>query len=322
MSGNGTSQRPYCWVVTFDIAPDVDEETSSEPKVTFWEALGGKQYELPHPSDDKNSSNLKGSNQKHSFSELHCLFRHNCFMLNIQHVCTVPNTGHVRRPDVVPPPVMSFSLANNKNFALFPSHAISPMLQHPGCGLHLSYEDRFSRASQVSALEVSIEKSLRDEIANRRYEKSLYTNFDEGLSIILQVLLCSIIFFLVWCLIVMDLILVTILNLMQPVLASYELDRVVGSTFGNSDFQSSIRRNVQEGECFKAFPTCFSHCNSAVMFAKLRRSEAAMDVIMTAGRGCRHGLRVKIEVYPEGMVAVWLMLAVCAEKAPGASGGK
>lgn len=92
------------------------------------------------------------------------------------------------------------------------------------------------------------------------------------------------------------------------------MDRVVNTTFGNSDFQSAIRRNVLQGECFKAFPTCFSHANSALMFAKLRRSEAAMDVIMTGGRGCRHGLRVKVEVYPEGMLAVWVMLAVCAER--------
>lgn len=89
---------------------------------------------------------------------------------------------------------------------------------------------------------------------------------------------------------------------------------MVGTTFGNADFQSAIRRNVLQGECFKAFPTCFSHCNSELMFAKLRRSEAAMDVIMTGGRGCRHGLRVQVEVYPEGLVAVWVMLAVCAER--------
>ena len=103
----------------------------------------------------------------------------------------------------------------------------------------------------------------------------------------------------------------------QPVLASYELDRVVGATFGNADFQCAIRRNVKQGECFKAFPTCFSHTNSSMMLMKLRRSEAAMDVIMTAGRGCRHGLRVRVNVYPEGILAVWVMLAVCAEKSPG-----
>ena len=180
-------------MVTFDIVPSEamsGESSAAEPKVTFWEALGGQQYELPHPCDDKNLSSQtpKKTYQKHSFCELHCLFRHNCFMVNIQPVCTVPNARQQpTRPDVAPLPVMSFSIASENNFALFPSHALSPVLQHPGCGMHLSYDDHFSQRGHISALEVSIEKALRDEIANRRYEKSLYTHFDEKLSIILQV---------------------------------------------------------------------------------------------------------------------------------------
>lgn len=178
-------------MVTFEVAPATDETSAVEPKVTFWEALGGQQYELPHPSDDKNNpqsgAGRRGSRDKHSFCELHCLFRHNCFMINVQPVCIVPNVDPGRRPDVAPPPVMSFSLANNRNFAVFPSHAISPVLQHPGCGLRLRYDDRFCQRSEVSALEASLENALTDEVANCRYEKSLYTSFDESLSIILQV---------------------------------------------------------------------------------------------------------------------------------------
>jgi hypothetical protein len=184
-------------VVTFDIPAATTEGSSSEPKVTFWEALGGQQYELPHPSDDRtpprpasSSSSSHNRSQRHSFCELHCLFRHNCFMLNVQPVCTVPNTlprQPALRPDVAPPPVMSFAVSDQKNFALFPSHALCPLLRHPGCGLQLSYDDRFSQSGQVAALEASLEKELREEVAQWRYEKSLYTNFDENLSIILQV---------------------------------------------------------------------------------------------------------------------------------------
>lgn len=281
--GKGVSQRPYCWVVTFDYPPAVEGTTFDEPIVTFWEALGGRQYQLPHPSDDKSAEALK--KQKHSFCELHCLFRHDCFMLNVQLSCAVSNATQIIRPDVAPEPIMSFDINNEKKFALFPPHAISPLLRHPGCGMHLTYEPRVHQSTYISAIEMRIEKALRDEIANKRYAKNLYTNFDEKLSLILQ-----------------------------PVLASYELDRVMGVTFGNSDFQCAIRRHVKHGECFKAFPTCFSSTNAALMLAKLSRSEAAMDVIMTSGRGCRHGLRVRLEAYPEGVFAVWLMIAVCSEK--------
>ena len=172
-------------MATFDIPPASEVATTSEPKVTFWEALSGQQYELPHPSDDKND--FYDKNQKHSFCELHCLFRHNCFMLNTQQVCTVPNYRQKTRPDVSSPPVMSFCLSNENNFSLFPRHAISPLLQHPGCGPHLTQDEHFSHHSHISAMEASIEKALHEEIANVRYERGLYTNFDEKLSLILQV---------------------------------------------------------------------------------------------------------------------------------------
>ncbi len=108
-------------------------------------------------------------------------------MVNIQPICTVPNVQKAGRADVAPPAVMSFSLSRERNFALFPSYAISRVLQHPGAGVAVEYDTHLDRLSSIVALEVSLEKALRDEIANRRYERGLYSNFDENLSTILQV---------------------------------------------------------------------------------------------------------------------------------------
>ena len=110
---------------------------------------------------------------------------------------------------------------------------------------------------------------------------------------------------------------------LQPALAAYELDRAQGasSASGNADFQCSVKRLVHKGEVFKAYPTCFAHCHAPTIAACLRRIAAVRDIVSAVGvntpggagpRGvARHGVRVKVTAYPEGLCAVWVMLAVC-----------
>jgi len=62
-------------------------------------------------------------------------------------------------------------------------------------------------------------------------------------------------------------------------LIAYESDRAVGCSFGNEDFQNAIKRMVNKGECFKAYPTCFCYTHIPSIISMLRRTNAFRDII-------------------------------------------
>jgi centrosomal protein CEP76 len=174
-------QRPYCWVATLD-----GRDENNEPKVTFWEAISGKQYELStytEALEDKNGATTASPPQTHMFSEVHCMFRHDMFALNIQQICTVVGSSVASAYLQRARKYTSFDLLNEKNFMVFPKHALSPALQHPGAGLA-----PLSRPIDLVALEEQLEEALREHISSLRLKRDLYTVFDEGLSTTLQVL--------------------------------------------------------------------------------------------------------------------------------------
>jgi hypothetical protein len=103
------------------------------------------------------------------------------------------------------------------------------------------------------------------------------------------------------------------------------MDRAVGCSFGNDDFQTSIKRCVKRGECFKAYPTCFSYVNIPSILTALSRTSAFQDVVRSSSKHSfsytgvsdsvspttRHGLRIRITDYPDNICAVWIVVAVC-----------
>lgn len=98
--------------------------------------------------------------------------------------------------------------------------------------------------------------------------------------------------------------------LLGPALVNYELDRVGSVTFGNEEFQESIKRYVPEGHTFKAYPVQFNHESADRIMASLLKANIAADILSTRGDQVRFALRVKIVPYPHEVQAVWLMLAV------------
>ena len=98
--------------------------------------------------------------------------------------------------------------------------------------------------------------------------------------------------------------------LLAPALINYELDRVGSVTYGNEEFQNSIKRYVPEGHTFKAFPTQFTGLNANEMMGGISKSSVGADILQTRGDTVRFALRVKIVPYPEEISAVWIMLAV------------
>lgn len=96
-------------------------------------------------------------------------------------------------------------------------------------------------------------------------------------------------------------------------MGAYEWNRVTGVSFGNADFHSAVKHHVKRGEFFKAYPTCFPHANAKAICDTLGSTEAANDVVLVKSGSCRLGVRVRISPYLEGIMAVWVMIAVCAE---------
>ena len=70
------------------------------------------------------------------------------------------------------------------------------------------------------------------------------------------------------------------------------------SSYGNAEFQSSIRRFVPEGHTFKAFPFSAIHSNAAQLLEQCLLSPVGRDILATPGGGdlARFGVRLMVKV--------------------------
>jgi hypothetical protein len=83
-------------------------------------------------------------------------------------------------------------------------------------------------------------------------------------------------------------------------------------SIGNTDFQAALKKRVAKGDVFKGCPISFNHTDSAEIMRSLKRHPAIRDIAASSeGLQVSHAVRVKIFPYPEGAMAVWVMLAVC-----------
>lgn len=53
----------------------------------------------------------------------------------------------------------------------------------------------------------------------------------------------------------------------------------------------------------------FTSLNPSIVFASMLSSRALVELLTADGGELRFGLRVKVVLYPEDFVAVWIMLA-------------
>ena len=130
-------------------------------------------------------------------------------------------------------------------------------------------------------LSESLELSLKRHIEQYRSQQDLGTSWDDELG-----------------------------YLLTPALANYEMDRIGSVTFGNEEFQDSIRNYIPNGHTFKAFPMQFSHRDAGRMLTALVQAPVSLDIITTRGDTVRLVIRVKVVAYPEETCAVWVMVAV------------
>eukprot|EP00762_Andalucia_godoyi_P003172 ANDGO_00990.mRNA.1 Centrosomal protein of 76 kDa OS=Danio rerio GN=cep76 PE=2 SV=1 len=98
--------------------------------------------------------------------------------------------------------------------------------------------------------------------------------------------------------------------MLSSALSSYELEKLTGIPTSSSDFSAAVQHTVPDGYSFKGFPMQFSHIIPSKMFHILVQSQVGNDVIRSRGTDVRFGVRTRVFVYPENVVATWLMVAV------------
>lgn len=187
----------------------------------------------------------------------------------------------------------SFDIRNAKFWRSFhlPSEA-AMILRHPGSSFALCDGENLQ---SVVAMEQSLEQEIIEWLRFERQQSGLQTIIDDTLSAILH-----------------------------PTLASYELNRATGSSFGNFEFQSAIRNIVRRGEYFKAYPSCFNHTDIRAIQHALLKAKASRDILYaksrSVGKGmayipqpARFGVRVRIFPYPRNVRAVWVVIAACQQ---------
>ena len=133
----------------------------------------------------------------------------------------------------------------------------------------------------INKNELNIEKILKQKVTNFRLNQNQKTIFDNKLSF-----------------------------LIQPCLINYEMERVSKLTYGNDEFIQSIKNYVEEGFTFKAYPFCINELDVEKMFNMILSNDVGKDILNCRGDKIEYGVRVKIYEYPQGIYAVWGMLAV------------
>lgn len=106
-----------------------------------------------------------------------------------------------------------------------------------------------------------------------------------------------------------------------PALNAYELEQLYGiSQVDNAFFQQTITRFVQDGHTFQGVPIMFSSAESTQdAMDVLASNEIAAGIVGLHARAASFGLATRCFAYPEGVVAVWVMLAASYQPSPDAS---
>jgi len=127
----------------------------------------------------------------------------------------------------------------------------------------------------------TVEKELQSLIIRYREDLELSTTWDQHLS-----------------------------DLLTTSLASYELERLCGvANVGNEDFQDIVRRAVPDGSTFKGFPIQVLHRNAVRAFRTSMKNQVCADIVECRGDNVRHAVHVSVSVFPDDVVAMWIMFA-------------
>mmetsp|Transcript_19471 Transcript_19471/g.27839 ORF Transcript_19471/g.27839 Transcript_19471/m.27839 type:complete len:354 (+) Transcript_19471:456-1517(+) len=312
-----TGQQPHYWVAS------LDGLQGGEGGALFWEPLTGQQWAvgLRWEGGQAFASEAAPGEEPHPFAALYSLFRPDCLAVNLQ-----PRPLLGSGPDR-----LCFDLSDARFWVRFPNPS-HPLLRHPGSGLlppedpspNPLYPNPHPNLHLFPCLpaELAIERALQTSIADMRAEVGLSCSFDDHLATILQVRGPPALLHLPF------LPSSPPSPLLQPLLLAYELHRAVGCSFGQGDFQLAVRRTVEKGHVFRAYPCCFSHCHLPALLQSLRRTAAFREIALCgearqqrgqdgARGGTRLAVRVRLVGYPQQLCALWVVVAATVPRAQG-----
>ena len=179
--------------------------------------------------------------------------------------------------DPAPPSSVSFDFDNPSLWMAMDQGELAELQGPPPLALRAPTADR-------GLLEERVERALMKRVDNARAELGVTrTLWDNSLS-----------------------------YLLMPALAAYETEQIANcSNCSDQEFKSSIRRAVPRGHTFKAFPQQFTHVSADRMIARLVADPVCKDILSTRFNDAKFAIRCRVTLYPEDVVACWVMIAVC-----------
>lgn len=99
-------------------------------------------------------------------------------------------------------------------------------------------------------------------------------------------------------------------SMLSLALANYEHERVTEATFGEKDFQQSVKAYIPEKHTFKAFPIQLFDRNPEKVLNILKSSKVANEILLTRGDSVFLALKSKLVTYPDNFFVLWLSVAV------------
>ena len=77
-----------------------------------------------------------------------------------------------------------------------------------------------------------------------------------------------------------------------------------------SMFHSCVKGMLGEGRSFKGFPINVTHVGEKKIINSILASPVGKELTEFSGEDLKHALRVRVFAYPEGILSVWVMLAL------------
>lgn len=102
----------------------------------------------------------------------------------------------------------------------------------------------------------------------------------------------------------------TLTSILGTALTCYELNKSTGNTIESESFKSAIKSSIPEGHIFKAFPLQTNHKNPVSFMELIRNDPTGEQIVSAVGDQLTFAVRAKVVAFPEGVTAVWVIVAV------------
>ena len=96
---------------------------------------------------------------------------------------------------------------------------------------------------------------------------------------------------------------------MQIQLNNYKSERISGLSYCQTEFQEALKCYIPDGHIFKAFPMQFLHMDPERILESIKQRPVGGEVIAARGDQVYLTVKVMLELYPDDVYAVWVIVA-------------